>query len=179
VASLKCRLHGQQPKGKKFCPICMEELVPDVPEQEHAEPAICPEPNCDNVLGPDGCPMHSLAPAEIAAPRATTRDPGPAGSAAVVEFPWGAVEVGTPALTVGRDPEYPLAPHLARYDNVSRRHATLWQEGADLYVQDQGSTNGTFVNDRKIDGHERVLLRQGDSVRFGATLRGVVRRSRQ
>ncbi len=49
-------------------------------------------------------------------------------------------------------------------DSVSRRHARLFRQGEDWWVEDLGSTNGTFVNDEPI---ERRQLQDGDIVRFG------------
>jgi pSer/pThr/pTyr-binding forkhead associated (FHA) protein len=66
-------------------------------------------------------------------------------------------------VTLGRDSgcEFPMSAVA----NVSGRHAqiTLTPEGA--YLSDLESTNGTFVNDRRING--RVKLRQGDFFRLG------------
>ena len=51
---------------------------------------------------------------------------------------------------------------------VSRRHATLWVSQGRCYVRDEGSTNGTFVNERRITGaHE---LQPGDRLRIGAAV---------
>ena len=49
-------------------------------------------------------------------------------------------------------------------DSVSRRHARLVRQGEDWWVEDLGSTNGTFVNDEPVD---RRRLDDGDFVRFG------------
>lgn len=49
-------------------------------------------------------------------------------------------------------------------DSVSRKHARLQHVGEDWWVEDLGSTNGTFVNDEQI---ERRKLDDGDIVRFG------------
>jgi diguanylate cyclase (GGDEF)-like protein len=49
-------------------------------------------------------------------------------------------------------------------DSVSRRHARFTKSAEGWVVEDLGSTNGTFVNDDKI---ERRLLGDGDIVRFG------------
>jgi hypothetical protein len=52
---------------------------------------------------------------------------------------------------------------------VSRRHATVRAFGdGGVAIEDLGSTNGTFVNERRVDGV--VALRDGDSVRFGNTV---------
>jgi predicted component of type VI protein secretion system len=50
---------------------------------------------------------------------------------------------------------------------VSRRHAALRITDAGPAVEDFGSTNGTFVNDQRVNGV--VQLKGGDVVRFGNT----------
>ena len=52
-------------------------------------------------------------------------------------------------------------------DYASGRHARLTHHGGLLYVEDLGSTNGTFVNGRKTVG--ATPLRDGDTVRIGST----------
>jgi hypothetical protein len=51
---------------------------------------------------------------------------------------------------------------------VSRHHATFRRVDSQLAVEDLGSTNGTFVNDRRISGI--TALSEGDRVRFGNTV---------
>ncbi len=48
---------------------------------------------------------------------------------------------------------------------ISRRHAELILGKDRLRVRDLGSTNGTFVNDERLDGEREI--RRGDRVRFG------------
>ena len=43
-------------------------------------------------------------------------------------------------------------------DMVSRRHAKISSTDQEVYIQDMGSTNGTFVNGEKIAG--RALLHE-------------------
>lgn len=52
-------------------------------------------------------------------------------------------------------------------DYVSGEHAFITRHGGLLYVEDNGSTNGTFVNERKTVG--ATPLREGDSMRVGST----------
>ena len=47
---------------------------------------------------------------------------------------------------------------------VSGVHAELRLEDGDLIVKDLGSTNGTFVNGRKVD---RLVLNDGDKLTIG------------
>jgi diguanylate cyclase (GGDEF)-like protein len=63
--------------------------------------------------------------------------------------------------TVGRRTDLDLHFDL---DSVSRRHARFLRGGDDWWVEDLGSTNGTFVNDEAV---QRRKLDDGDLVRFG------------
>lgn len=57
-------------------------------------------------------------------------------------------------------------------DMVSRRHAKISSSDADVYIQDLGSTNGTFVNGEKIAGKSR--LSEGDRILVGTSIIKVV-----
>ena len=52
-------------------------------------------------------------------------------------------------------------------DYVSGDHARITRHGGLLYVEDNDSTNGTYVNENKTVG--ATPLREGDSVRVGST----------
>jgi hypothetical protein len=57
-------------------------------------------------------------------------------------------------------------------DMVSRRHAKITSTDADVFIQDLGSTNGTFVNGEKISG--RARLSEGDRILVGTSIIKVV-----
>ena len=42
------------------------------------------------------------------------------------------------------------------FRTVSSNHASLWVEGGNLFVKDMGSTNGTYVNGRRIEEPTRI-----------------------
>jgi pSer/pThr/pTyr-binding forkhead associated (FHA) protein len=67
----------------------------------------------------------------------------------------------TTELSVGRSPENGLK--LVE-GSPSRRHALLSIAADSAWVQDLGSTNGTFVNDKRIDA--KVRLNNNDKLRF-------------
>lgn len=70
-------------------------------------------------------------------------------------------------LTVGREPAQDLA--LEWDPEVSRLHALLERLGETwTVVDDQISSNGTFVNGVRVSGRRR--LRDQDAIRFGGTL---------
>jgi pSer/pThr/pTyr-binding forkhead associated (FHA) protein len=51
---------------------------------------------------------------------------------------------------------------------VSRRHAAIHQIDDGLAIEDLGSKNGTFVNERRVSGI--VPVAPGDRIRFGNTV---------
>ena len=69
------------------------------------------------------------------------------------------------ATSIGRSSASDIV--LKSDDYASGSHAQLTRHGGLLYVEDLGSTNGTFVNGRKTVG--ATPLRHGDSVRVGST----------
>jgi hypothetical protein len=99
----------------------------------------------------------------------------------MVQFSSGELQVSPgQELVLGRDPVHsPVASTFSRFDNVSRRHATLGIDGGgQAWVRDERSTNGTFVNDRRLQPGEQASLRDGDSLRLAADARGQVRLGR-
>lgn len=57
-------------------------------------------------------------------------------------------------------------------DMVSRRHAKISSTDSEIFIQDLGSTNGTFVNGEKIAG--RAQLQEGDRILVGTSIIKVV-----
>jgi pSer/pThr/pTyr-binding forkhead associated (FHA) protein len=51
---------------------------------------------------------------------------------------------------------------------VSRHHATIRRAGAFWLLVDLGSTNGTRVNGKRVDG--RAVIKPGDEIGFGAAV---------
>lgn len=84
------------------------------------------------------------------------------------------------SFTAGRgsDTRHPELVVDDQYASVVHAGFTLHDEG--WYVQDMGTTNGTWVNDVLSDGRctyapsarvwEPVLLRRGDKIRVGKTV---------
>jgi ribosomal protein L37E len=94
-----------------------------------------------------------------------------------ITFPTGNVDIpaGTSVL-LGRDPaESRVAAAFARFDNVSRRHATVQVDDAGhASIKDENSTNGTYVNDDRVLPGVEVRLVDGDRVRLAADVTGDV-----
>jgi len=110
------------------------------------------------------------------APTTLTRQPGSAGAAREGQLclmwlfprPWQSAQPLVRALgselSIGRDESCALRLDDA---DVSRRHARLHWEGAELVLSDLGSRNGTFLNARRI---ERAPVHLGDVVRWGGSV---------
>lgn len=66
-------------------------------------------------------------------------------------------------LTIGRSPncDFPLPSPL-----VSREHARIVSAADHIFIEDLGSTNGTFVNGQRLD--QRVALQKGDRVNIAS-----------
>ncbi len=50
---------------------------------------------------------------------------------------------------------------------ASSAHARIFPSGEAMYIEDLGSTNGTYLNERQLEGPER--LRTSDAIRIGDT----------
>src|SRR6201986_599627 len=120
-------------------------------------------------------------PAEVVSP--TGRQPRPGGRRRIspvvlrLAFPTGNVDVpaGT-SVILGRDPAQSLvAAAFSQYDNVSRRHATVAvDDGGRATIRDEGSTNGTFVNNERVRPGDEVRLGDGDQIRLAPDVTGDV-----
>lgn len=65
-------------------------------------------------------------------------------------------------LFIGRDLNNDIVVNDAE---VSRRHARLFLKGTNYYLEDLGSTNGSFVNGQRLSAP--VQLRPGEIITFG------------
>ena len=77
-------------------------------------------------------------------------------------------------IIVGReDPISDIFPDVDLTDlggmdkGVSRKHAVIHRAGMEFTVEDMGSTNGTYVNRKKILPHAPQTIKPGDELRFG------------
>jgi serine/threonine protein kinase len=64
-------------------------------------------------------------------------------------------------------PDIDLSVYGGGTAGVSRQHARLLRTGEGWMIEDLRSTNGTFVNDRRVPPSQPTPLNDGDSVRCG------------
>lgn len=75
-------------------------------------------------------------------------------------------DLALPQITIGRSPTNEVS---IPDPEISRKHARLVRQGSDYAIEDLGSTNGTFVNTRRIVG--LASLHDGDIIEFGESIR--------
>lgn len=73
-------------------------------------------------------------------------------------------------LTVGRAPGCGVPVPEDTF--VSQVHARVFRRDGDLWLEDLGSTNGTFLNDQKVSAP--MVMRPGDHLKVGRTIFEVV-----
>ena len=73
-----------------------------------------------------------------------------------------ALKLGDGVTTAGRHDECQLR---IKSSEVSRRHCQFFEKNGMLLVKDMGSSNGTFLNGKKIEGQR--VLEPGDELTIG------------
>jgi len=71
------------------------------------------------------------------------------------------IELGEEEVIIGRTPECGICLSI---ENVSRRHSRVIFRNEEYFVEDLGSTNGTYVNGIKI---VKCVLRNSDQINIG------------
>jgi hypothetical protein len=74
-------------------------------------------------------------------------------------------------VTLGRSPGCAVA--LEDDTFTSSVHARVFRRQGELWLEDLGSTNGTWLNDEKVTGLARI--QRGDRVKVGSTILEVAR----
>ena len=69
-------------------------------------------------------------------------------------------------VTVGRAPGCQVS--IGEDSYASQLHARVFRKEGQLYVEDLGSTNGTYLNRKKVSGP--MVMRRGDRLQVGQTV---------
>ena len=122
----------------------------------HVEPATRPG---TSVVPTAGRHQHGRPGPVPGVPRQLTVDQPPARRGA-------RFELSGPELTIGRA----AGCHVALADDTfaSTVHARVFARDGAIYVEDLGSTNGTFLNGMRLGAP--ALLRPGDQLQVGSTV---------
>ena len=121
-------------------------------------------------LGPVALPValllqvaksFGIAVAEPAAPQGAT--PAPRKHQTVIgqlDFAAG----GSQNRSIGRTPDNDI---VVNHPQVSSKHAVLVRIGNDLFLEDRGSANGTYVRGQRVPPGQRVPVQNGEKIYVG------------
>ena len=85
---------------------------------------------------------------------------------AALNGPFGQTILGPGGVTIGRSSDNQIALNDPQ---VSSRHAEVRPEGEGYVISDLGSTNGTFINQRRLTPNVPYVLKPTDFIRIGST----------
>lgn len=154
---IRCSLGHENPDGSAFCDECGERLTP-----ASASAPSAPAPS-------DSTPS-ATAPSAVAAPPVAAVAPRLVIEADNTSFDL----AGKSEIAIGREdpvsniyPDVDLTPHGGEEGGVSRLHAKIYLQGSQYLVEDQNSTNYTFVNRQKLAAKTPTPINDGDELRLG------------
>ncbi|HEY9836206.1 MAG TPA: FHA domain-containing protein [Vampirovibrionales bacterium] len=142
-------------------------------EPEAATPApVAPTPLPTPVATPDPTPLPTPVATPVASSSATQLQAMPQArlfhvqTNTPIELPstLSVVHIGKPNDLVPPDVDVSGFPHS---EVVSRIHADIRVEGTNFFLEDVGSSNGTYVNNLPLPKGNRQLLRAGDRIALG------------
>ncbi len=70
-------------------------------------------------------------------------------------------------MIIGRDPDIEMSISDA---GISRKHSQITYENGQVILKDLNSSNGTFVNDKRIFPGEVIVLEKEDMIKLGNTI---------
>lgn len=187
--TIRCSQGHENPDGSAFCDECGEPLAAASPTGMGAAASSAPAagtvtcPTCGTVnnAGEAFCTncgaSLTAAPAGAGAPAGVTSTPsaGPGHPRLVVQSDNAAFDLsGKTEVIIGREdpvsniyPDVDLTPHNGEEDGVSRMHAKLLINNGQYLIEDQNSTNFTFVNRQKLQPKVPTPIKDGDEIRLG------------
>jgi len=197
--TIKCSLGHENPDGSAFCDECGEPLsgaapaataapapspAPAAPEPAPAGSQACPSCGALNPAGEAFCSncgsmLGAPAPAATAAPAAAPAAPAtPLTARLIVEADNQEFDLsGKDNIVIGREdavsniyPDVDLTPHGGEEGGVSRLHARIFYDNGQYMLEDENSTNFTFLNRQKLAGKTPTPLHDNDEVRLGRVL---------
>lgn len=152
-----CRYQNME--GAVFCAECgaqldgVETLVTKAITDEEIEEELnkkAPRPELESTPANSWLSLHLMDSGKIV-PLASRN-----------EFTLGRLSEGQPIM-----PDIDLTPYQAYASGVSRLHAVVKRDGNEVLVMDLGSSNGTYINGRRLNPHMEESLSHGDILALG------------
>lgn len=161
---------AQNPAGEAFCSNCGANMLAapapvavDANPASPMPPAPAPVPDLDST--PAAAPVMSSAATALAARLIVEADNQ--------EFDLS----GKDTIVIGREdavsnifPDVDLTPHGGEEGGVSRLHARIFVENGQYMLEDENSTNFTFLNRQRLAGKAPTPLHDNDEVKLGRVL---------
>src|SRR6266567_7342281 len=156
---------AENPAGEAFCSNCGVSLLgaPAANPVPEAVPAPAPEPA--------GAPAAEPVSAVTAAPAALA-------ARLIVEADNQEFDLsGKDSIIIGREdavsnifPDVDLTPHGGEEGGVSRLHARIFVDNGQYMLEDENSTNITFLNRQRLAGKTPTPLNDNDEIKLGRVL---------
>jgi hypothetical protein len=159
---------AQNPAGEAFCSNCGANMLgTPAPAAADASSAPSMAPTPPATPEPAGAPAM---PAVTAAPALVAR--------LIVEADNQEFDLsGKDNVTIGREdavsnifPDVDLTPHGGEEGGVSRLHARIFVENGQYMIEDENSTNFTFLNRQRLTGKTPTPLHDNDEIKLGRVL---------
>jgi hypothetical protein len=155
------------------------EICPSCGAVNPAGEAFCS--NCGSMLGAPAAGVAAPAPSvSTAAPAASVATAAPAVLTArlIVEADNQEFDLsGKDIIVIGREdavsnifPDVDLTSHGGEEGGVSRMHARIFVDNGQYMLEDENSTNFTFLNRQKLAPKTPTPLRDDDEIRLGRVL---------
>jgi hypothetical protein len=155
---------AQNPAGEAFCSNCGANLL--------GAPAVAANPN--------PAPVAQAQPDVTAVPAAPAAQATPVAATArlIVEADNQEFDLsGKDTIIIGREdevsnifPDVDLTPHGGEEGGVSRLHARIFLDNGQYMLEDENSTNFTFLNRQRLAPKTPTPLHDNDEVRLGRVL---------
>jgi hypothetical protein len=197
--TVRCSLGHENPDGSLFCDECGEPLASGAPvaapaAAPDAGSQVCASCGASSPAGELFCsncgsPLGSAAPAPAVAAAAPDFTPTPAAAPVATAAPALTARLiveadnqefdlsGKDTIVIGREdavsniyPDVDLTPHGGEEGGVSRLHARIFVENGQYMLEDENSTNFTFLNRQKLAGKSPAALHDDDEIKLGRVL---------
>lgn len=153
---------AENPAGEAFCSNCGVSLL--------GAPAVNPVPAV--------APAPVVEPVEAPAPVAVAAAPVTLVARLVVEADNQEFDLsGKDSVIIGREdavsnifPDVDLTPHGGEEGGVSRLHARIFVDNGQYMLEDENSTNFTFLNRQRLAGKTPTPLHDNDEIKLGRVL---------
>ncbi|MFL5658250.1 MAG: FHA domain-containing protein [Ktedonobacteraceae bacterium] len=162
---------AQNPAGEAYCANCGVSLL-----GTPAPAAV--GTNAATVMPPAAAPVAQEPAVAPAAPSAMPAAPTAMSARLIVEADNQEFDLsGKDNVVIGREdavsnifPDVDLTPHGGEEGGVSRLHARIFIDNSQYMIEDENSTNFTFLNRQRLAGKTPTPLHDSDEIKLGRVL---------